>query len=170
MVWWRDQGTDVWIQLAGEFRSAKFIVTWLKFTLEWDSVHAFVLQHAPHLSHLSDVKLLQRFLSHYPTPIPLKGDAELYIHQSSSNSIIANMRNAKFLCGLANLRKDFGRHACPGGQTDWYLHASVNAFNCCIVGEEWVLRHLPQYRYSVGGSVGGMGTPSKVIVTWPNLP
>ena len=166
-VWWRQEGTDVWVEMAGECRRAKFVVNWLKMTKQWKDVRTFVENKARHLTHLSDEKLLQKYLSFYPEPIPLKGDAHLYIHQSSSNSIVAKMRNAKFLAGLAHLRTDFRRQACPGGKTDWYLHPSLNEFNCCIVGEEWEVEHLPEYMFEVGGSVGGMGTCSILMVNWP---
>ena len=169
-VWFRDttaEGQDQWIQLAGELRKAGSIVSWLKFSKQWDSVEAFIRRLAPQINHLRDAALLSHFLAHYPQPIPLDPDAELYIHQASSRSIVAKMVRPRFLYGLGNLRTDTRRVACPGAANDWYMQKRLNDYNCCILGTDWSTRGLPEYRYASGGILGGQGTCSKVLVAGP---
>jgi hypothetical protein len=168
-IWFRENvdGVDKWTKLAGELRKVTCIMSWLKFTDQWDSVRDFIRAETPHLNHLHEAALLSHYLGNYPEPIPLNPNCELYIHQSSSRSIVAKMVRPRFLYGLKNLRTDTRRVACPGPKTDWYMELCLTPFNCCVLGDSWTTTGLPKYRYETGGHLGGQGTCSKVLVASP---
>jgi hypothetical protein len=81
--------------MAVELWAAGAVASWLKFTSQWTDISAFMQSKAQLLRActLADSKFLADFVCLHDELIPLLPDSELFMHQSSTSTVVARMRN-----------------------------------------------------------------------------
>jgi hypothetical protein len=83
----------------------------------------------------ADSKFLADFVCRYDKLIPLLPDIELFTHQSSTSTLVARMRNLRFICSLEMLRRDFRQRNEGTKKTDWFMNEAVDEWNIAILGD-----------------------------------
>jgi len=152
--------------MAVELRAAGTVANWLKFTSQWTDISAFMQSKAPLLRTCTsaDSKFLADFVCRHDNLIPLLPESELFTHQGSTSTVVARMRNPRFICSLYMLRRDFRLRNVGTKKTDWFMHEVVDRWNIAILGDRWDTDLMPLFQFDRGGTIGGPGKIGMVQV------
>ena len=141
--------------MAVELWAAGAVASWLKFTSQWTDISAFMQSKAQLLRActLADSKFLADFVCRHDKLIPLLPESELFTHQSSTSTVVARMRNPRFICSLDMLRRDFRLRNDGTKKTDWFMHEVVDRWNIAILGDRWDTDLMPLFQFDRGGTI-----------------